>query len=69
MFISVNGIQARCFELDVWVSVDELADRMLPDKFFSSYVLHIVHIMSPLVVIVLSIKYKFCTQKRFVQVV
>ena len=69
MFISVNGIQARCFELDVWVSVDELADRMLSDNFFSSDVLHIVHIMSPLVVIVLSIKYKFCTQKRFVQVV
>jgi hypothetical protein len=27
-----------------WVSVDELADRMLLDKFLSSYVLHIVQV-------------------------
>ena len=52
-----------------WVSVDELADRMLLDKFVSSYVLHIVHMMSPLVVIVLSIKYNMFSQKRFAQFV
>jgi hypothetical protein len=52
-----------------WVSVDELADRMLLDKFLSSYVLHIVHMMSPLVVIVLSIKYNIFSQKRFAQFV